>query len=121
GIRPCFSGTTAIAIGSPVGQQFDVETVLWGASGGRQTLSTRESSTQVWVRSKLSGGWAEFKRVNLSESGGGPSIVRSSGHKVIPLILTAGNSGSSSCPATGTVAYPLNWVAPINRFRVVIA
>ncbi|HJX78551.1 GDSL-type esterase/lipase family protein [Glutamicibacter sp.] len=72
GIRTCWSGTTATAIGSPVAVMFDVETVLWGTGAGRQRLITRDfDDPREYIRHLFSAGWGPFKRVDAGASSGG--------------------------------------------------
>lgn len=119
GIRTCWSGLVAAAVGAPVEEQFDVETVLWGTAGGRQTLTTRSLNPQQFIRSQLSGGWGAWLRTFPAEQPDtGAGANRSSGFKTIPVSLTAGNGGATTLATSGAVSYPMWWTAPINRFRV---
>lgn len=124
GGRTCWSGPVALAIGSPVEAQFDVNTVRWGVTGGRQTLTTRSLTPEIWQRSQLSGGWVPFVRIYPPEApalgSGGSGGTRSSGFKTVALSLTGGNGGGSTAPASADVTHFMGWNAPITSFRVCI-
>lgn len=70
------------------------------------------------IRSRYNTVWEEWKYFTpnggAAESGGSGS---GSGFKVTPLALTLGQTGADA-PTTRSVRFPLNFAAPIPRFRV---
>lgn len=122
GVRTVWSGTVAEALGLPTNTLGAVTTVRWGASAAIQTFETRALEVATYKRALLSGGWTSWQKQGGNAGGGGTSVPvsKSSGFKTVPLSLTSGNGGSGRSPISASVAYPMNWNAPITRWRMVM-
>lgn len=120
GVRTVWSGTVAEAVGLPAIALGAVTTIRWGASAAIQTFETRALTVATYKRALLSGGWTSWQLQGSKSGGGGTARPTStnSGFKTIPLSLTSGNSGAAYSPASAAVAYPMNWNAPIGRWRI---
>lgn len=125
GIRTCWSGTVATAIGSPVESMFDIETVLWGTGAGRQTLTTRGiDAPQIWSRSLFNTTWMPFQRMDAGSGSGGGSgsslaTASPSGLKIAAMSLNVG-VGSTETTGQGFVRSVVKIPEGVVRGRLVI-
>lgn len=69
------------------------------------------------IRSRHNTVWEEWRFFTPSGSSVGGDSGGGSGFKVTPLALTLGQTGADA-PTTRSVRFPLNFAAPIPRFRV---
>lgn len=122
GVRTVWNGPLAETLGLPEAVLGVVTTARWGASAGIQTFEARSLNVTTWKRALLSGGWGAWKKVGANGGSGSASLRGrgSSGFKILPVILTAGNGGSSTAPLSARVTYPMNWAPDIFRYQILL-
>lgn len=123
GVHTVWNGAIATSIGLPSADFGVVESTQFGTAGTQRfTTATGASSTaKLWARSKSSGIWSAWARVDVgaAQAQATASAAPASGFKTVPLALTLG-TGSGDAALTGSVRLPMNFAAPITRWRVCI-
>lgn len=120
GTYSVWSNSAATAIGLPVALAGVLEVLPIGTGGlQRYTTMGLGKNQQIWISSKLSGGWQPFLRIDAGAAAAdsGDLARPGSGFKVVPLALTVGGGGSDA-PTTGATRIPLLFKAPITRWRL---
>lgn len=111
------SGTRAEELELPGGAGKFTQ-VSFGTFGFHTYTSQEGISTRLWVDgSQAWGAW-----VTPTGGGGGTAPAASSepgsGNKLVPLVLTVGHGGGAYGLTSSTVRFPMEWAAPIFRFRI---
>lgn len=114
GKRSIWNPDVATSLGLPTASLGILDTAVYG-NAGMQVWEITSPKYQKWVRSKNSGGWQPFERIDngallLPKAG-------SRGFKLIPLSVTAGTT-SSSALQSATYRIPLKFNAPITRWQL---
>lgn len=124
GVYTCWSTSTASTIGLPVGAVGTLWVSLFGSTGGTQIWYASTDPLQVWARVKYSAGWGDWiQQPYMSDvlaaigSAVGAAQDSASGFKTVPLAVTLGRGGADA-PTTGGYRIPLQWNAPITRWRL---
>ena len=113
-----WSGDTAEALDMPFTAQGTMIMSRWGAAGGVALAMSRALTPEVWINSRLSGGW-----VGWSQIGGTPEPVQQlksagpAGLKTAPLALTTGYGGARTS-GTGTTSVIQHLPAATTRLQL---
>ena len=113
-----WSGDTAEALDMPFTAQGTMIMSRWGSAGGVALAMSRALTPEVWINSRLSGGW-----VGWSQIGGTPEPVQQlksagpAGLKTAPLALTTGYGGARTS-GTGTTSVIQHLPAATTRLQL---
>ena len=117
--------TVATSLGLPVVAIGDVHVVDIG-NVRRVQFITNEGvdGQQIWIIAKTSyGEWGTWRKVFPVEEPKIPSMSRGSAGalKTVPLALTTGHGNSGNGAASGSFRVPINYSAPIIRWRLALS
>lgn len=126
GTYSVWSASNATSMGLPTASLGTLQNMRFGSSGGVQVwYGLGASLPELWARVRTGNGWAAWTRfpnmaqvqaiVDASGTSGGSRSA--AGFRTVPLAVTLGR-GATSAPTSGGYRIPLEWNAPITRWRL---
>lgn len=116
GVWRVTTDSRAVELGLPGGAG-KFEQVRYGTFGIQLHSTLTGTAARIW--STTSNTWGAWVLPSSGGAGGAAAVNGpSSGNKLVPLVLTVGHGGTAYGQTNATVRFPMEWAAPIFRFRV---